>query len=153
MSVLGAYVNGSVGPLPSDVQVSFPQQPLELPAHSLVYFNVDVSNTLQPSNSSGIDNYTFAVQERVGNATFVEPLAVSVSLGENTIFYGAEAGTIPGAASSTTSTASSSSTASAPGSQSVEVGAALATVALVAVVAGVLRLRRPKAATLPVEPT
>jgi hypothetical protein len=159
MSVLGTYVNGSIGPLPPDVQVSFPQQPLELPPHSLVYFNVDVTNTLQPSNSSSIDNYTFAVQEKVGNATFVEPLAVSVSLGENTIFYGAGGETAAGAApegpANTTVSASTSSslTASAPGSEVTEVGAALATVALVAGLAVVLGIRRAKAPIPSVEPT
>ncbi len=90
MSVLGTYVKGSIGPLPPDVQVSFPQQPLELPPNSLVYFNFDVTNTLKPSNSSVVDTYTYtlAVQEKVDNATYVEPLTVSVSTGENTIFWG-----------------------------------------------------------------
>ena len=53
MSVLGTYVKGGIGPLPPDVQVSFPQQPLELPPNSLVYFNFDVTNTLKPSQLLG----------------------------------------------------------------------------------------------------
>ena len=155
MSVLGTYVKGSIGPLPPDVQVSFPQQPLELPPNSLVYFNFDVTNTLKPSNSSVVDTYTYtlAVQEKVDNATYVEPLTVSVSTGENTIFWGAGAttpGAAPGGPASTTT--SSSHTANAPGFQGVEVALALATLALVATVAVVLGLeRRVRPAALPVE--
>jgi len=157
MSVLGTYVNGSIGPLPPDVQVSFPQQPLELPPNSLVYFNFDVTNTLKPSNSSVVDTYTYtlAVQEKVDNATYVEPLTVSVSLGENTIFWGGAA-TMPGAAPGgpASTTTSSSHTANAPGFQGVEVALALATLALVATVAVVLGLeRRVRPAVLPVDPT
>jgi len=153
MSILGTYENGSIGPLPPDVQVSFPQQTLELPPHSLVYFNIDETNTLKPSNSSGFDTYTFAVQEKVDNATYVAPLMVSVSL-EETIFPGGVAvmGTASGGPASTTT--SNSATAGAPGSEGIEIGVALATVALVAALAVVLGLeRRAKAAALSVEPT
>ena len=153
MSVLGTYINGSIGPLPPDVQVSFPQQTLELPPHSLVYFNVDETNTLKPSNSSGFDTYTFAVQEKVDNATFVAPLVVSVSLQE-TIFGGEVATTGAAAGGLAITTTSSSQTAGAPGLEGIEIGVALATVALVAALAVVLGLeRRAKAAALSVEST
>jgi hypothetical protein len=152
MSVLGTYVNGSIGPLPPDVQVSFPQPTLELPPHSLVYFNVDETNTLEPSNSSGFDTYTFAVQERVDNATFVAPLTVSVSLEEITIGVGGA--TIGNVAAGAASTTSNSSTAGARGSQGIEIGVALATVVLVAAIAVVLGFgRRSEAAALSVAPT
>ena len=78
--VLGTYENGSVGPLPSDVQVSFPQPSFELQPNSVFYFPVNETNSLKPSNVTGPDTYTFAVQEKVGNSTYLVPLTVSVSL-------------------------------------------------------------------------
>jgi hypothetical protein len=153
MSILGTYKDGSIGPLPLDVQVSFPQQTLELPPHSLVYFNVDETNTLKPSNSSAFDTYTFAVQERVDNATYVVPLVVSVSLEE--IIFGRGWATIgTSLAGPASTTPPNSQTAGVPGSERIEIGVALATVALVAVVAVVLGLeRRAKAVVPAVEPT
>lgn len=80
MRLLGTYENGRVGPLPSDVQVSFPQPSFQLQPNSIFYFPVEENNTLKPSNTVPAADYTFAVQETVGNSTYVVPLAVSVAL-------------------------------------------------------------------------
>jgi hypothetical protein len=88
LQVIGTYQNGSVGPLPSGVQVSFPQPSFELQPDSMFYFVVNETNSLSPSNATSADTFTFAVQERVDNSTYVEPLTVSVGL-RQTIFGGA----------------------------------------------------------------
>ncbi len=80
LKVLGTYDNGKVGPMPADVQVSFPQSSFELTPYSVFYFPIQENNSLKPSNTTALASYTFAVQEKVGNGTYVEPLAVSVSL-------------------------------------------------------------------------
>jgi hypothetical protein len=153
MKVLGTYQNGSIGSPPPDVRVSFPQQTLELPPHSIVYFNVDETNSLKPSNATGVDTYTFAVQEKVANNTYVVPLTVSVSLQE--VIFNGGAGAIAGAApaGSASNTTGDSQTAGRSASQTAAVEVALAIVALVAALAIAVGLKRAKAATGPVEPT
>lgn len=146
MSVLGTYDNGSIGPLPTDVQVSFPQPSFEMPPHSLVYFNVDESNSLHYSNTTLAAAYTFAVQEKVGNETFVVPLAVSVSLIEVTNGFPGSAGqgAVFGASNSTSSTAATlKSTSMALGIEPV-VGLGLLALAVAGV--AVFLIRRPKPA-------
>jgi hypothetical protein len=80
LQVLGTYDNGEVGPMPSDVQVSFPQPSFELAPYSVFYFPVAENNSLKPSNVTPSVNYVFAVREMVGNSTYLMPLTVSVSL-------------------------------------------------------------------------
>jgi hypothetical protein len=83
LNVLGSYRNGSVGPMPAGVQLSFPQPTFELQPDSVFYLQVDPSNSLKPTNTAlteNFANYTLAVQEKVGDNTFVEPLAVSINL-------------------------------------------------------------------------
>lgn len=80
LKVLGTYDNGKVGPMPSDVQVSFPQPSFELAPYSVFYFPVSENNSLKPSSLVPSANYVFALQEKVGNSTYVVPLSVSVSL-------------------------------------------------------------------------
>ena len=82
LKVLGTYNNGKVGPLPPEVQLSFPRSTFELNPDSVLYIEVSENNSLKPSSSSLSSTYTFAVQEIVGNSTYVEPLTVSVSLME-----------------------------------------------------------------------
>jgi hypothetical protein len=94
MQVLGSYQNGSVGPMPQDVQVSFPQQSFVMQPDSILYYQVDETNSLNYSSSASANTYTFAVQETVGNSTYVVPLTVSVSLEEIVQGgFGAPAGT------------------------------------------------------------
>jgi hypothetical protein len=91
LDVLGSYQNGSVGPLPAGVQLSFPQPSFELQPDSVFYLQVNLANSLRPTNTTlpeNYANYTFAVQEKVGGNTFVEPLAVSILLNPPIIFGG-----------------------------------------------------------------
>lgn len=80
LTVLGTYENGKVGPMPSDVQISFPRSSFELTPYSVFYFPVSENNSLKPSSVVPSATYVFAIQEKVGNSTFVVPLTVSVSL-------------------------------------------------------------------------
>lgn len=92
LQVVGTYVNGKVGPMPSNVQVSFPQPSFELKPNSVFYFPIAESNSLKPSNSlPASTTYTVAVQEKVGSNTYLEPLTVTVSLDQ--VFMG---GVAPG---------------------------------------------------------
>lgn len=148
MSVLGTYDNGSIGPLPPHVQVSFPQPSFEMPPHSLVYFNVDESNSLHYSNTTLAAAYTFAVQEKVDNETFVVPLAVSVSLIEVTNGFPGSAG--QGAVFGARNSTSSTTVAAAPDSTSAALGiepvVGLGLLALAVVSVAVFLIRRPKPA-------
>ena len=101
LKVLGTYDNGKVGPMPSDVQLSFPQPSFELTPDSVFYFPVSENNSLKPSSLLPSANYVFAIQEKVGDGTYVVPFTVSVSLME--IFAGGTAqsgGAAPTVASS-----------------------------------------------------
>jgi len=80
LKVLGTYDNGKVGPMPSDVQVSFPQPSFQLAPHSVFYFPVSENNSLKPSTVAPSATYIFAIQEKVSDSTYVVPLTVSVSL-------------------------------------------------------------------------
>jgi hypothetical protein len=80
LQVLGSYANGNVGPMPSGITMSFSQPSFELAPDSIVYFAIVENNTLTPPTSATTSaNYTFAVQEVVGNSTYIEPLNVAVS--------------------------------------------------------------------------
>jgi hypothetical protein len=80
MQVLGSYQNGSIGPLPSAVQVSFPQPSFQLQPDSVFYFHIDMTNSLKAPGATSYALYTFAVQETVDNSTYVVPFKVSVNL-------------------------------------------------------------------------
>ena len=110
LDVLGSYQNGSVGPMPAGVQLSFPQPSFELQPDSVFYLQVNLTNSLRPTNTTlpeNYANYTFAIQEKVGRNTFVEPLAVSILL-NTPIIYG-------GPSSNATTSQSSNTTALNPG--------------------------------------
>jgi len=139
LNVLGSYQNGSVGPMPAGVQLSFPQPSFELQPDSVYYLQVNLTNSLRPTNSTlpeNFGNYTFAVQEKVGGSTFVEPLAVSILLNPPIIFGGPS--------SFTTVSQSSSTTASNPGSvpetSHAPAWSLVATAAVVAAVAVLLAI-------------
>lgn len=87
LQVVGTYENGKVGPMPSNIQASFPQSSFELKPYSVFYFPIAESNNLKPSNSSpSSTTYTLAVQEKIGNGTYLEPMTVTVSLDQ--VFMG-----------------------------------------------------------------
>ena len=89
-TVVGSYQDGSVGPMPQDIQVSFPQQSFVLQPNSILYYQVEEANTVADSSVTNSEaSYTFAIQESVGNSTYIVPLAVSVS---QDIFEGGAAG-------------------------------------------------------------
>ena len=144
LKVLGTYDNGKVGPMPSDVQVSFPQSSFELQPNSVLYLPVSENNSLKPSNLTSAANYTFAVQETVGSNTYVEPLAVSVSLMQ--IFAG-------GSGPSQSSTTTTSAPAPAGGTDEMltspiaEVALVLAAAALIVIVTVVALRRRERSRT------
>ena len=133
LDVLGSYQNGSVGPMPAGVQLSFPQPSFELQPDSVFYLQVNLTNSLKPTSATlpeNYANYTFAVQEKVGGNTFVEPLAVSILLNPPVTFAGP--------ASSTTTSRSSNTTALNPGVAPETSHAAAWTLVAVAVVIAVV---------------
>jgi hypothetical protein len=140
MQVLGTYQNGSVGPLPSDVQISFPQPSFELQPNSVFYFAINEINSLKPSNASIADTYTFAVQEKVDNGTYVEPLTVTVSLEQ--VFFGGATTTSETTPASTPGAAPLGSAAGPLGSPMAEGALILGTVALVVILTTAVALRR-----------
>lgn len=81
LKVVGSWNGSSVDPLPSSVQVSIAQPRFELGPDQVFYFWVDESNTLAPTNAPSSNTYTFAVQETVGDQSYVEPLSVSLVSG------------------------------------------------------------------------
>lgn len=88
MTVVGTYDDGTVGPLPQDVQVSIPQPSFVLQPDSILYFQVDENNSLTNSELvSGPVQYTFAIQESVNDNFYTVPLNVTISQ-ENLIFGG-----------------------------------------------------------------
>jgi hypothetical protein len=92
LDVLGSYVNGSVGPMPTGVYLSFPQSRFELQPDSVFYLRVNLTNSLRPTNATTLPgnyaNFTLAVQEKFGGNTFVEPLSVSILLNPPITFGG-----------------------------------------------------------------
>ncbi|MDG6905682.1 MAG: hypothetical protein JRN20_07860 [Nitrososphaerota archaeon] len=78
--VLGTYENGKVGPMPSGITVSFPQSSFVLQPNSVMYFAVAESNDMKLSNTTIAANYTLAIQENIGNATYVVPMTITISL-------------------------------------------------------------------------
>jgi hypothetical protein len=91
LNVLGSYQNGSVGPMPTGAQLSFPQPSFQLMPDSVFYLQVNLTNTLKPTSTAlpeNYANYTFAVQEKIGGNTFVEPLTVSILLNSPVTFGG-----------------------------------------------------------------
>jgi len=140
LQVLGSYQNGSVGPLPPGVQVSIPQASFEVPPNSVYYFLMNENNSLKLSNTT--NTYTFAVQEKVDNSTYVEPLAVSVSP-PVVAGVGEETTTTSGAAPGFTSApVSSTSVAGRPGSLITDGAIFLLAVAVVVLLTVGLVMRR-----------
>ena len=89
LSVVGSWNAGLVGPLPPSIQVSVVQPRFELVPNQVFYFWVDENNSLGQNNILGSNTYTFAVQEMVGNHTYVEPLSVSMASGGIFASFGA----------------------------------------------------------------
>jgi len=147
MQVLGTYDNGSIGPLPPDVQVSFPQPSIELLPHSIFYLSLDESNSLQYTNATRAA-YTFAVQEKVGNETYVVPLPVSISLME--VIFSGPGSAVQGAAIGASNSTSSTPVVATPKSTSTALGIGpvlgLGLLAFAAVSVAVFLVRRPRPA-------
>ena len=95
LRVAGSWNGGAVGPLPQEIQASIVQSTFRLEPNQVFYFWVDVNNTIAPSNVPAGNGYTFAVQEKVGNDTYLEPLSVSISTGDLFGSFGAFGATSP----------------------------------------------------------
>jgi hypothetical protein len=139
LQVLGTYDNGRVGPMPSGVQLSFPQPTFELEPYSVFYFPVAENNSLKPSNATTAAAYTFAVQEKVGNSTYVEPLNLSVSLEQ--IFAGPASGAAPITWSAQSAGSSAAGVFGEPWGAGVLILIAIAAVIVLGVAATFLRRR------------
>lgn len=81
LSVVGTWSNGAVGPPPQGVKVTVSQTGFDLTPGQVFYFWFDENNTLASADVSGSNSYVFAIQETVGNSSYLEPLAVSISNG------------------------------------------------------------------------
>ena len=91
LDVLGSYQNGSLGPMPTGVYLSFPQPSFEMKPDTVLYLQMNLTSSLKPASTplpENYANYTFAVQEKVDDNTFVEPLAVSILLNPPVTFGG-----------------------------------------------------------------
>jgi hypothetical protein len=132
LSVVGSLEGGTAGPLPAGVQVSFQESAFQMRPGGVVVFWVDESNSIVSADLTGVDSYTFAVRENVGGETFLEPLSVVIG-----------PAILVGPLGLTGNPAVSKGTFLGLGSG--EVLALIAVVATVAVLGGLLLLRRRRA--------
>jgi hypothetical protein len=135
LSIVGSWDNGKAGPLPTDVQVSLQQPTFELRPGQVVYFWVDETNSLSSSDVTGVNNYTFAVQENIGTSTYLEPLSLSITSGTLIGPLGSGVNPVPNGPLLV-------------GLSSGEVLAIVAVVVISAILASVLLLKRAKAPQL-----
>jgi hypothetical protein len=135
LNIAGSWDSGKAGPLPTAVQVSLQQPTFELRPGQVVYFWVDETNSLNSSDVTGANNYTFAVQENIGSTTYLEPLSLSITSG--TLIGPLGTGMNP-----------VQNGPSLFGLSSGEVLAIIAVVAISAILASVLLLKRTKAPQL-----
>jgi hypothetical protein len=77
MSVVGSWQNGRVGLMPSGIDVSVVQQSFDLVPNQPFYFGITETNNLEPSTNTR--DYTFSVQEQLGNSVYLEPLSVTIA--------------------------------------------------------------------------
>ncbi len=135
LSVVGSWNGGKSGPMPSGVQVSLQQPTFQLRPGQVVCFWVDEANSLSSSDVSGTNNYTLAVQEIIGSSTYLEPLSLSITSG--TLIGPLGSGVTP--------------VSNGPrlfGLSSGEVLAIIAVVAISAILASVLLLKKTRAPQL-----
>ena len=81
LSVAGSWKDGAAGPMPSGVEVTFAGPTFTLYPNQVFYFFVDENNSTPQSAAQSTSNFTLAIRESVGGASFLEPLSVSVSTG------------------------------------------------------------------------
>ena len=77
MSVVGSWQNGQVGPMPSGIDVRVVPQSFDLVPDQPFYFGITETNNLEPSTNTR--DYTFSVQEQLGNSIYLEPLNVTIA--------------------------------------------------------------------------
>ena len=77
MTVVGSWQNGKVGPMPSGIDLSVVQSSFDLVPNQPFYFGISETNTLETSNNTR--NYTFSVQEQLGNSIYLEPLNITIT--------------------------------------------------------------------------
>ncbi len=81
LSVMGSWNNGIVGTPPQGVRVTISQGSFDLAPRQVFYFWFDENNTLTSADVSGSNTYVFAIQETIGDNSYLEPLSVSISNG------------------------------------------------------------------------
>ncbi len=135
LSIAGSWNGGKSGPMPAGVQVSLQQPTFQLRPGQVVYFWVDEANSLSSSDVSGTNNYTLAVQEIIGGSTYLEPLSLSIT-----------SGTLIGPLASGVNPVSNGPLLF--GLSSGEVLAIIAVVAISAILASVLLLKKTRAPQL-----
>jgi hypothetical protein len=79
LEVAGSWENGSVGPLPSEIRVSIVQPTFLLEPNGVLYIWVHEFNSSLQGGVVGSRSYTFAIQENVGNSSYLVPMHFSVS--------------------------------------------------------------------------
>ena len=77
MTVVGSWQDGRVGPMPSGIDLRVEQQSFDLFPNQPFYFGITETNNLENSNNTR--DYTFSLQEQLGNNIYLEPLNVTIS--------------------------------------------------------------------------
>ncbi len=140
LSIAGSWEDGKVGPLPTAVQVSLANSTFEVGPRQVFCLWVDVTNSFNSSTYTGTNTYTLAVQESVGNATYLEPLSVSIASSVSGITFAT--GTASNGQSGTGPSVSPSH--SGPRGQEWPQLVPLAAVIISAVLIGILVVKRRK---------
>jgi hypothetical protein len=138
LSIAGSWEDGKAGPLPTTVKVSLANSTFEVGPGQVSCLWVDVANDFNTSTYTGTNTYTLAVQENVGNVTYLEPLSVSIAPSVSGITLGA--GTASDGQSGPGPSASPSH--SGPGGQEWPQLVPLAAVIISAVLIGILVVKR-----------